>query len=281
MFTNKDIARHFDFCEAHYRVWWNLKESKSMHFGYWDKSTRNLHAALMKINKVMSQKAGIKEHHHVLDAGCGVGGSSLWLAKNIGCHVTGITLSEKQRAQAEVSAANFGLADKAQFFQRDYLDTGFPDESFDVVWAIESVCYAESKHSFLKEASRLLKPGGVVIVADFFKRAGLEGNDKKAIDDMAYGWAITDFSTIEDFTHFAIQEGLQNAHAEDISVAVTPSARKLYRYSIPGMVITKIYDVLFHATELSKYHARTVNIQYPALKRGLWKYYLFTAQKPV
>jgi len=83
MFTHSDIANHYERCEEHYRYFWNLRQSRSMHYGYWDKSTKTFHEALMNINKVMSEKVLIKEHDKVLDAGCGVGGSSLWLAKTL------------------------------------------------------------------------------------------------------------------------------------------------------------------------------------------------------
>ncbi len=279
MFTNRDIARHFEYCESHYRYFWNLAKSRSMHYGYWDDSTHNLHDALMNINKVMSAKAGIGPNDKVLDAGCGLGGSSVWLAKNIGCSVTGITLSEKQRKQGEDLAAKQGLAHKVQFLQEDFTNTQFADASFDVVWGIESICYAERKLDFLKEASRLLKPGGRVIVADFFKQPGLEGKDKELIHKMAYGWAIADFATIADFKTAAAEAGFTKISAENISTAVTPSARKIYFSSFAGMVGTKLYGLFRNASELSKHHARTGYLQYIGLKKGLWQYELFVAEK--
>lgn len=279
MFTNKQIARHFELCEEHYQYWWGLKKSKSMHYGYWDENTNTLHDALMNINKVMSAKAGITENSKVLDAGCGIGGSSLWLGQNIGCNVVGITLSEIQKNKATQTASSLNLSEKVLFLQEDYCNTSFSDASFDIVWAIESVCYAHSKYDFIKEAYRVLKPGGKLIVADFFKREGLEGKDKELMNVMAKGWAVSDFSTIEDFEKFTDKAGFTKRNTEDISKAITPSSRKLYLYSFPGMFFTKLYDLIFTATELTKHHARTVNVQYPLLKRSAWKYYLFIAEK--
>lgn len=278
MFTNKEIARHFELCEEHYRNWWNLTKSHSMHYGYWDNTTNNLHQALMKINKIMSAKVLISDKDHVLDAGCGVGGSSLWLAKNIGCRVTGITLSEKQMKQAEQSALKQGLM-HIDFFQEDYTNTRFPSASFDVIWAIESVCYAQNKANFLNEAYRLLKPGGRIIVADFFKAPDLEGKDKQLIEKMAYGWAVSDFATIENFKVHAEKTGFAKIAIEDATIPITPSARKLYMYSFPGMLLSKLYAVFYNPTELSKKHARTIYLQYKGLKKGLWKYQIFQAIK--
>jgi tocopherol O-methyltransferase len=277
MFTNSDIAKHYEGCEEHYRYWWNLAKSKSMHYGYWDETTSSFHDAMMNINKVMSEKIGIGQLDHVLDAGCGVGGSSIWLAKNRNCHVTGITLSEKQRIQAEQYANTQGLSHKVDFRLEDFTNTSFPDRSFDVVWAIESVCHAEDKMLFLKEAYRLLKPGGRLIVADFFNRNGLEGPNKELMDKMAYGWAISSFTTIEAFEKVAKEINFKKISIEDASKAIRRSAWLLYLASFPGLLFTKLYAVFYNPSHLTKYNARTANIQYPALKKGLWKYQIFQA----
>ncbi len=71
--------------------------------------------------------------------------------------------------KATAYANELNLAKRVKFEQTNYLNTGYPAESFDLVWAIESVCYANNKKEFLQEAFRLLKKGGRLIVADFFK----------------------------------------------------------------------------------------------------------------
>jgi hypothetical protein len=108
---------------------------------------------------------------------------------------------------------------------------------------------------------------------------GFAGKEKKMIDAMAYGWAVTDFSTIEDFQNFADSCGFKHLQIQNISEAIKPSAKKLYRYSFPGMFLSKLYDLFFTSSEVSKYQARTINIQYTTLKKGLWEYLIFTAEK--
>ncbi len=133
------------------------------------------------MNEVMMIAAGIKPDDTVLDAGCGVGGSSIFLASTLGCRVTGITLSERQVNLAIENAKKTenidGLVD---FKVMNYYATDFPDASFDVIWGCESICYADSKEQFIKEAYRLLKPGGRLVVADGFVSV-FENNDNPII----------------------------------------------------------------------------------------------------
>ena len=120
------------------------------------------------MNEVMMEAANIKSTDKVLDAGCGIGGSSIFLAEKIGCNVTGISLSEKQINKAKELAIKKKVEDKVDFKVMNYCATDFPDESFDIVWGCESICYADDKEQFIKEACRLLKPGGRLVVADGF-----------------------------------------------------------------------------------------------------------------
>jgi tocopherol O-methyltransferase len=255
LFSQRDIARYYDLSESQYRFFWNLDKSLSLHYGYWDHSTKNFHEALLNINKILSGKAAISKNDRVLDAGCGIGGSSIWLAKNIGCNVIGISLSEKQVNKANALAAREGVEHLVKFEQKDFTQTGFSDESFDVVWAIESVCHANDKSSFLKEAFRILKKNGRLVLADFFKEEDLRAKDADQIRQWAHGWAVADFSTKELFEKQLQQEAFSAIKIEDASKAIMPSAKKLYRSYFIGSILGFLYRLVKrNTTEQCKYN---------------------------
>ena len=280
MYSNKEIEQYYDLSQTHYKRVWNLQRSRSLHYGYWDNSTKNFHEALLNINKILAAKAGIKKEDKVLDAGCGIGGSSLWLAKNIGCDVTGISLSAKQVQTANKLSAEENLQTLAIFEQQDFTATHYANESFDIIWAIESVCHAADKSKFIEEAFRLLKKGGRLILADFFKKDNLKENDAALITQWANGWAIDDFASIEKFNNQLGDAGFTNTNIEDATAKIIPSAKRLYRAYFPGVIGGFLYK-LFNPkpTIYGKKNIDTAYLQYKALKKNLWTYNIVLAEK--
>jgi cyclopropane fatty-acyl-phospholipid synthase-like methyltransferase len=279
MFSKQEISHYYDLSESHYRLFWKLDKAKSLHYGYWDKTTKNFHEALLNINKILSKKASVIKDDAVLDAGCGVGGSSLWLGKHIGCNVTGISLSEKQVAKANRLAEKENVGDRVHFFKKDYTSTGFNDASFDVVWAIESVCHANNKSDFLKEAFRLLKKGGRLIMADFYKKENLDEKDAEIIEQWAHGWAVPDFSTIEEFEKQLYQTGFTNVIMEDATKNIEPSAKRLYKAYFLGKALAWLYELSGKKiTPTSKKNVETAYLQYKGLKKNLWTYKIIYAE---
>jgi tocopherol O-methyltransferase len=78
MFTNQDIADYYDQTEIHYRRAWDLEASLAMHYGYWKEDTSSFRESLQHMNEALAHMADIKRDDKVLDAGCGVGGSSIF-----------------------------------------------------------------------------------------------------------------------------------------------------------------------------------------------------------
>ena len=279
-FSSKDIATYYDVSEDHYMYFWDLNQSHALHYGYWDSHTKNFRQALANINHILSERAGIIAGQSVLDAGCGVGGSSMWLAKNKQALVTGITLSHKQAARANKTAASIGLKNLAVFEVQDYTNTPYHSESFDIVWTIESVCHAANKEDFIKEAYRLLKPGGQLILADFFIVKDADVTGQRELDAWGHGWAVPFFEKKERFENMLLKTGFTFVEMDDSTENIRRSAQRLYYAFFPGWLVSKVYNLFNrHTTEFSKKNVYTAYYQYKTLKKGLWKYYIVQARK--
>src|SRR5690606_21296700 len=90
----------------------------------------------------------------------------IFMAKNFGCKAIGISLVEEQIVKARENAITMQMEALTDFQQMDYNRSSFKDNSFDIIIGIESICYATSKMDFLKEAYRLLKKGGRLVLAE-------------------------------------------------------------------------------------------------------------------
>jgi len=279
-FSSKDIASYYDVSEDHYMYFWDLNQSHALHYGYWDSTAKTFREALANINKVLSEKALITEGMKVLDAGCGIGGSSIWLAKNTHADVVGITLSTKQAARANAYVTEIGLDSKVQFQVQDFTKTNFDDASFDVVWAIESVCHAGDKEDFIKEAYRLLKPGGQLIMADFFIVKDGNAKDQRELDAWGHGWAVPFFEKKNIFVEMLTHTNFSNVQMLNRTQHIMKSAKRLYYAFFPGWVFSKLYNLINRSTtEFSKNNVYTAYYQYKTLKKGLWEYCIVHAKK--
>lgn len=277
---HKKIIDYYRDTENAYKDSWDLNNSLAIHYGYWDDHVSSFQESLIRMNEVMMIAAGIKPTDWVLDAGCGVGGSSIFLASMLGCRVTGITLSERQREQATANAKKKDIGDLVDFKVMNYAATDFPDASFDVVWGCESICYADDKEQFIKEAYRLLKPGGRLVVADGFVSV-FENNDNTIIRNWLDGWLVNYLETPERFTQFMSNTGFKEITCRNISKQASHSARRLYRFYFLASLYLLWKKVNFSkpATKFQKKNIAACKYQYKGIKKGLWQYGLITGKK--
>lgn len=113
--------------------------------------------------------AGLEPDMHVLDVGSGVGGPSRYIAKEIGCRVTGLDLTEEYCRAAQMLAMRIGLSDLVTYQQGDACALPFPDAAFDVVWTQHTAINISDKTTLYQETFRVLKPGGVLAIYDILR----------------------------------------------------------------------------------------------------------------
>ena len=144
----------------------------------------------------------------VLDVGCGIGGSSRILGREYGFDVTGITISpgQVQRAQ-QLTPPELTV----RFQVDDAMALSFPDASFDVVWSIEAGPHMPDKAVFARELLRVLKPGGILVVADWNQRddrqVPLNWWEKPVMQQLLDQWSHPAFSSIEGFSELLAATG--------------------------------------------------------------------------
>jgi tocopherol O-methyltransferase len=271
--NEKEIIAYYETTEASYVDGWDLNNSLAMHYGYKDESVNTFRQSLRKMNEVLAKAANIKKTDKVLDAGCGIGGSSLYLARKIGCQCIGITLSESQAEKASRIAITYDNQNLLDFKAMSYMQTTFADASFDVVWGLESICYAPDKEKFVQEAYRLLKPGGRLIIADGMVTK-FEHNNNPIIKKWLLGWRVNYLESPERFVQFYNAAGFKNVQYTDITKYTKDSSKRLYKiyYASKLWGFWKKITFRYKWTTLQEENIDACLYQYKGMQKGLWGY---------
>ena len=183
--------------------------------------------AIRRGHEAVLRPAGITRDHTVVDAGCGVGGTVLDVARRIGCRVVGLNISEHQLGIARSRAEEAGLADRVEFMFADCSAAlPLPAGSVDVVVNIESSCHYSNRRNFLSECARVLKPGGILTTMDWMAADGISEADYAAhVQPVCDAWFFKSLETRSSYTGKLRDAGFEVLDLVDFSEAALPNTR--------------------------------------------------------
>ena len=155
--AKQNISAHYDLGNAFYREW--LDPSMTYSSALYQNGANDLEGAQAAKYRALAHDTGIGPDDHVLEIGCGWGGFAEFAAREIGCRVTGLTISREQYDFARERIAKAGLSDKVDIKFQDYRDeTG----KYDRIASIEMFEAVGEKYwpVFFGKVRDCLKPGG-------------------------------------------------------------------------------------------------------------------------
>jgi tocopherol O-methyltransferase len=271
------VRRYYAAATEDYLRYYQTGWHHHMHYGF----DRDLPPGGNPTENMVLYLAGLaclRSGDRILDAGCGVGGSSIFLAREMGCFCAGITLVEQQARLANgfaVAAASAPApgSGAARFVVNDFHTPPFKDGSFDVVWAVESFDHALDKRAWVAAMFHLLKPGGRLLIADGFRAR--ESEDPAAAKEYARflaGWAVPHLCSAAELEEYARAAGFSPMHSEDISDDVIPHARAIFRFGLLFIPLRWVLAKMGLSNAEKLGNAYATYFQYRTLTRGLWAY---------
>ncbi|KAM0935309.1 putative tocopherol C-methyltransferase [Dioscorea sansibarensis] len=216
---------------------WESIWGEHMHHGFYDATTpaslSDHRSAQIRMVDEALRFAGVPENSskwpkRVVDVGCGIGGSSRYLAKKYGAQCQGITLSPVQAQRAQALAVAEGLADKVSFQVADALDQPFPDGYFDLVWSMESGEHMPDKNKFVSELARVAAPGATIIIVTWCHRDlspsedSLKSDEITLLNKICNAYYLPEWCSPSDYVKIAESLSLKDIRTADWSDNVAP-----------------------------------------------------------
>lgn len=278
-----ELRRVRDYFQAtwlDYRIAWLSPEVPALHMGYWDSEVHAHRESLNRTNQVLAQRAGIGPGDVVFDAGCGVGGSMKYLEREFGARCIGATISMTQALKARELLSEVETGAPYRITCADFSDMPLQDSSVDVVWTMEALCYDADPSNFLREAHRVLRPGGRLAIWDGFRTARpLSGENEALLHEFTTGWAVDDLSTMSEMCDRVQAAGFDSVEAIDCGRNVARSLRRLNRLSLAARVPAAVLVKAGVRSPIQIANHRSARLQWTCFRRRLWTMGTVTAVK--
>lgn len=206
-------SQHYDsIAEA-----WQYIFGEHFHWGYFDDSTNKIDEASTKLIQLMLNGLIIKKETKIVDIGCGIGNTSQYLNQQFDCFVEGFSNSPKG---IEFAKSN-NKSPKINFSVRDALNNGFEDEIFDISWLLEMSHLIQDKDQLIKDSSRVLKPGGKIVLCDLMFKKPLTAQfifeNKEDLIKLEKSFGQAKIELMENYTTYLEQNGFADIEFIDIS----------------------------------------------------------------
>jgi 27-O-demethylrifamycin SV methyltransferase len=206
---------------------WGLLLGEELHYGAFDTGDEQLADATAELTRLMIEASRFEPGLEVLDVGCGTGAPACRLAAEHGVRVTGITTSGVGVDAARSRAAALELDHAVGFEQRDGMDNGFPDESFDRAWVLESSHLMRRRDRLLAECARVLRPGGRLALCDIVLRRELPFTEVRRLREplalLREVFGDARMEPLARYAELAAENGLAVEEERDLTDATRPT----------------------------------------------------------
>lgn len=197
-------------------------KAQNIHRSLWKDGVENLEDALNFSNSLILNEIEslMTSNIRLADLGCGVGASLFYIYPRLQNPqpALGLTLSPVQAKLANQSAQELNLQNQILFSEGDFTSVPLANESLDVIYSVEAVCHAVDPEKYFREASRLLRKGGkLILVDDYQANRQFSKNESKWLKAYIDGWFVPGVRTIDQIIEFANKSNLNLIKNEELT----------------------------------------------------------------
>ena len=209
---------------------WKYILGDNLHYGYFDSSDIPLEKATNALIEKLAALAKLNDCSSVLDVGCGTGTPAFYLYEKFGCSIAGISISPRGVEIAEEKCRAKQYSGKIKFYVKDALDNGFAENSFDIVWVMESSHLMRNKIKLFEENYRVLKKNGCMLLCDLILINEFSVLDiykyQKELATLEKSFGKAKMETLEFYKTKMLKQGFQDIEVIDISNKAFPTLAK-------------------------------------------------------
>jgi SAM-dependent methyltransferase len=222
----EDVRRYYESLTARFERWGQGRGTGAIHRAVRGDGVRTREQAFEYLDRlVLGELVGIAtafpEPLHVLDLGCGVGASLLYLAERAPVTATGVTLSGVQAERARERLARAGFSDRVRVLEADYTKLPGDVRPAHLAFSIEAFIHAEDTAAYFRSAARHVVPGGLLVVCDDFASTRTERplspTEVRTLDDVRHHWLANSLVTVSRATELAERHGFVLASDRDLT----------------------------------------------------------------
>ncbi len=170
------------------------------------------HMGGMQMTRELIELCHIQTGAYVLDVGCGVGATPVYLAKKLDCRVVGIDISDAMIARAQQKVGREQVKDYVELRTANAQNLPFDDALFDAVIAESVITFTPDKARAIRECARVTKPGGFVGLNE---EIWVKPPTPKLVEYATRAWDIhAEILTCEAWKHLLECAGLQDVSAQ-------------------------------------------------------------------